>query len=284
MLLTWNKCIDFIDQVPVGTIDSDSEHTVGSSSASEGSGPYSWERPIGEVIHAVRDAINSDEDTEDPTADIRQTMHGHIQDAVRDGYIANGFVPAVERLQAIVEADGDELPSDDDQWRCWRCQGFGHWSRDCPSRETLEGRRARTQCRVCYEFGRWAGDPQCQYNGGSWGSQEPPRVEEPCGTRSETPMLTQRDRAAHSRASDQVVWPPPEINMPRVTPLRIPERYDLSTPPNERRREGRPLAEVLTDVLMHRPISERENRMTRHLRRRFQDPAYEQNSNSDSNE
>ena len=72
--------------------------------------------------------------------------------------------------------------------------------------------------------------------------------------------------------------------MPRVTPLRVPERYDVSTPPNERRREGRPLAEVLTDVLMHRPISERENTTTRHLRRRFQDPEYEPNSDSESNE
>jgi hypothetical protein len=64
-------------QVPVGTIDSDSELSARTqqsarwyisedSSPSEGTGPYSWERPVGEVIQAVRDMINSDEDDEDP--------------------------------------------------------------------------------------------------------------------------------------------------------------------------------------------------------------------------
>ena len=75
------------------------------------------------------------------------------------------------------------------------------------------------------------------------------------------------------------------MNIPRQAPLRVPERYSVTTPPNERARSAdRPLAHVLTDIPMHRPISEREARHTRHIRRRFQDPDYEQNSDSESND
>jgi len=108
-------------QVPVGTIDSDSELSARTqqsarwyisedSSPSEGTGPYSWERPVGEAIQAVRDMINSDEDDEDPAVDIRETMHGHIQWAERDGFIADGIRPEQVRLESITEGEVEPPP------------------------------------------------------------------------------------------------------------------------------------------------------------------------------
>jgi hypothetical protein len=130
------------------------------------------------------------------------------------------------------------------------------------------------------------------YASGASGSSQPPLARMP--GRDEGLVIPEENEVpSHSQrvARDQVILPLPRVNIPRQAPLRVPERFNLDTPPGTVRNEGnqrprggelRSIGEVLADVLMSRPISISEARATRHIRRRMHDPEYEDTDGSES--